>query len=880
MSSPYVCSRCSRRLFRPKGQFRTAGFVSLSRLVDREGVSKARIQEEEVVKIESTRSEAPRRKKRLSFAQQYQEQRKPFGVDRVLETLFSSSRAHENAGHVSRYSRAPKEEKSKEEELEYTANNRSISIDHRLLELHKQLQRGTSRLEYIWASCQQLLREKAWTHHKRRDTASVVFRDILLAICSKQQILVHDTIVTPVSVIELYRKHGVMKDWWSQAIWAHLGRLTLLKHDTSDTNSKKDPDPTHLIMQNLLEVWYNYAARYQISKSAIHLGGDNGRPITSNRQLIEGSSSKSALHQFLYLVPKHRHTTQAESMVAGAIVTLNCLEENAISCSPLLGDFFKKIRQAGDLDIATARNGLSEAGVASDIIGKEFERWGISISLPSHEGSLTEKTTSKPTMGLDWSPKSIASRFADIDGMARRLDAKLAVSLWESYLDYLESVQSDDKEANDRIFASFLGTFWAIHRSDLAVDVWNYMVKSGRTLNQFHWNAMLVGCVRGRDISSLQEIWANMCRSKITPDISCWTTYIHGLIILSKWQQGLEALDLFGKTWKETPVVENPNPPSVPQSPDSCTTMLAPVHGALSALRDIDKPELMSTVMAWAQSKNLQLVTLTFNILLKSLARTGTQAQIQSHLAQMADHKCAPDVRTFTIMLGALVTNKNSSFLTLPSEIQESTIISRLRDMENQGIPPNQHTYTTLIYGLLGDDDEEPPRNFTIKGTQNVPTARTILRYMQKRKMIPSVHLYTVLFNHYFESTPPEIPAIDSLWASILHSGHTKVLDSFFYSRMVIKYADIDEFEKALQFLRHMLDEGKSPSWRALYRVISALERAREWGLCSELVSDVEDTERGLLKHGTGSYLGKKEFYDVVDNLRMRGILAGGEEQV
>ncbi|KAK4693946.1 hypothetical protein P7C71_g3548, partial [Lecanoromycetidae sp. Uapishka_2] len=273
---------------------------------------------------------------------------------------------------------------------------------------------------------------------------------------------------------------------------------------------------------------------------------------------------------------------------------------------------------------------------------------------------------------------------------------------------------------------------------------------------------------------------------------------------------------------------------------------MEPVHAVLSALILTQRSEHNPTVIAWAESQGLQLTTYTFNILLRPLVRSGNQEHIASHLAQMQSHDCPPDVITFTIILNGLVSNPTSTFHSLSPPEQEHTILAMLSEMESHSIPSNTRTYSTLLNGLVGKTDPKK----AAQTIPNIPAARTILAHMAKRIIAPSPHIYTILITHYFSLTPPDLPAIDSLWASIRHGGQLSNLDPIFYDRLIEGYANIDEYEKALAFLRRMPEQGKTPGWFALSKLVQSLSRVGEWELCEQLVHDVEDVESGLFRHG------------------------------
>ena len=863
MKIPYVCLQCSRQIIRPNGQLRNTSFVSFGRVAQEKTDIHPKPQKTRVDDDDGKRSHT-RGKRRQSFAQQYREQRKPTGVDKVLETLFASSSAQQDVGHLSRYSRTPKElrsERQSERQSERLA--RESSIEHRLHELHNQLKRGTSKFEYIWASCRQLLSEGKWFTDEdsgaeaTQNISHDVFREILLAMCSKQRIVVHKDVVTPAVVIDIYMKHGAMGYWWHSVIWSHLKQLLELEYEVVKSSSGSESHSRiRMISQSLHEIWALFLKQFEFyngAGAALHYG--RPQEEMGPRRRARQSVSK----EFLELLREHHPTMHVETMIAAAIMSHDSINRNQFPCPPMVGSFFRALRHHGEADPQITKIALSDAGLRSGIIQKV----------------LGDKVTS--STGIDWGASSLDDRLEDIWMTRLKSDAKHTISLWESFLTYLRNDDRNDQDTSSRIFARFLFVFWALHRQDRAIEVWNYMINSGSTPGQIHWNAMLKGCVTARDAMSLQQIWANMTESAFRPDLGTWVTYVHGLIRLGKWQDGLQALQTLGRVWKDSPPTIIPNANTTRKSLYDVSPSMAPVKAAISALIDVQKPEVIPSVIAWAESLKLQFDTETFNILLKSAASTNTYTQVQAHLAQMARHNCAPDLVTFTAILDGVVSNEDSQFQTLSPERQESTITSMLDDMVKNGITPKVRTYATLIERLIGD--KNVPNQPKSVEDRKVSAARTILSHMQKQGMFPSPQIYTMLVNHYFACTPPDLAAINSLWNFICQGRQVDRLDQIFYDTIIQGYANIDETEKALQFLQRMPKEGKSPGWWVLYRLLAAFDRAGEWQLCKDLMNDVEDPQ-GLLKYGQGFLGGKHEFYRLVDELRAKGLDIGGEDQV
>ena len=814
------------------------------------------------------------RAKRKSFSQQYRESKLPSGVDKVLEELFRSKQAPTHIPQISRYSRTPKEHVIEPATLEK-------SVDYRLVELAQKLRGGMTTIKDAWASCVDLLREKTWIPRaagisgpRKYSQEDCAFKDILIAICSTGRLTTGAGIVTPARVISIYAKHGIARYWWHTVLWSQLSRILQLQY--SAEQDKHSGQELASSMKDLLEVWNLFLKREEAVPKHIALGAILQKNLTSGMRLPQASEYS----RFLTLLPKHPRGPQVADMAAAAVMTLSCMEAQKIDGSFYLKHFFTQVKGAGKLDRSTAARCLAYARAPATVIDKALESWGEnreeSLLRLSSNRTYSNVPIPKPTNDFGWSTDRFASRMADIDGCAKKLDPEAAIELWANFRRYVEANNAIDRETKEKFFARFLRTFWALKRLDHAVNVWNYMIKSGCTPNQLHWTAMLTGCVHSRDAKSLQDIWSKMLRSGAQPDNHTWTTYITGLFWGKNWQDGFSALETLGKTWKGLTRADGSGPQVGRTRKDSTSPPVAsmePVHGALKALIDTQRSEHNPRVIAWAESQGLHLTTYTFNILLQPLVRAGNQEHIAAHLAQMQAHNCPPDVVTFTTILDGLVSNPDSTFHSLSLAEQESAITTMLSEMESHSIAANAYTYSTLLNGLVGKLDPKKAENATI----NIPAARTILAHMAKRNIPASSHIYTILITHYFSLSPPDLPAIDSLWNSIRHTRAFLALDPVFYNHLIESYADIDEYEKALSFLRRMPEEGKTPGWNALLKLLLALGRAGEWELCGQLVMDAEDPER-LFRHGDGLLRGKTAFWDEVDRLRAMRLIDSGQD--
>ncbi|KAL8981443.1 MAG: hypothetical protein Q9177_005565 [Variospora cf. flavescens] len=478
---------------------------------------------------------------------------------------------------------------------------------------------------------------------------------------------------------------------------------------------------------------------------------------------------------------------------------------------------------------------------------------------------------------IDVQARRVTTIIKYIERAVHRYDVAQVGIQWQKFQQTLAQVELD-QQSEEAIYTHFLAAYCALSRQEQAVTVWNHMVDTNIMPNERHWNAMLKGCFKAQDVTSLQEVWSNMIASGMKPDTVLWTTYIHGLIMCGKWQRGLQLLDELGANWtaarkrQSTPkdiasAATEEQPLSTEYDPSKPS--LAPVQAALTGLTAIQHHELCPPILDWAKSHSLALTTEIFNILLRPAVRSGDPKQVARIFSLMNTNACAADEVTYMILLNGHISSTNSNFALLSSKEQQDSILRILDDMTANGISMDRRTYSSILQGLLRSqpNDNEAPSIYN--GNKN-NAAQAILQHMSRNNVTPDSYMYHILVIHYFSLSPPDLAAIDNLWARI--KVERPSLQSIFYEKMVEGYAKVGAVEKMLFFLRKIAREGKSPRWRCLVDVLNTLIAEGEWGLLGELVADVEDTREGLMRYADGNIPGmwKGEFWETVRRVRGR----------
>lgn len=402
----------------------------------------------------------------------------------------------------------------------------------------------------------------------------------------------------------------------------------------------------------------------------------------------------------------------------------------------------------------------------------------------------------------------------------------------------------------------FLSAFFALSRQEQAVHVWNNMLQANITPNGKHWNAMLKGCSKAHDVTSLQEVWNNMMSAGIEPDLALWTTYIHGLIMSGSWQRGLEALDDLGTKWKTAKTAQVQPHPSADYDPNKPS--LAPVQAAITALTVTQRHQLCLPLLDWAKAHSLTPTTHIFNILLRPAVRSGNTKKIAHIFSLMNANRCPADEATYTILLDGHMSNTNSSFSHLSSQEQQDSILRILDDMTVNKIAIDRHMYGTIIRGLLSSDN----------GASNFDAVEAILEHMAKNNVNLDSYMYHMLVSYHFSRDPPDVAAVEIIWARIRIERPS--LQSVFYEKMVEGYAKVKAVERMMFFLRRITWEGNSPRWRCLTEVLNTLVEMGEWSLAKGLVEDVKDTKKGLMRYADSNVpsKSKEEFWSIVEHVK------------
>jgi pentatricopeptide repeat protein len=420
------------------------------------------------------------------------------------------------------------------------------------------------------------------------------------------------------------------------------------------------------------------------------------------------------------------------------------------------------------------------------------------------------------------------------------------------------------------IYNAFLSGYMTVLNPERSVEVWNHMIANKVRPNMHSWVALLEGCANAKDLDGFNAMWQRMLRTGLEPSNYAWTTRVNGLMSLRQVDQAFVALDDMGKRWvgaenalvnsqKQTKGQKGPKKVAV----NTCTKpSIEVVNGAISAIVQIrplsmrheKKVELVQKLLTWSKNFQIRPDAITYNSLIKLYLTAGDKTTAFNILAQMEKAGLEGDAATHTMLISAAFDNQ--VFDNMSETQQTERILKILNDLEASGVKMNDYIYATAIDRLL-------------KKYANFHATRAVMEHMTSRKFVPSVHVYTSLITHYFQSDPPNIAGVDDVVLRLFSTARMPS-DRVLFDRLLEGYASFGEVGKMMSVLTRMSKQKNLPGWGAMAAVVRALAQNGDYDRARAIVRDVargEGVARGGIK---GDRAGEAYFTRVIRELGLQ----------
>jgi pentatricopeptide repeat protein len=402
----------------------------------------------------------------------------------------------------------------------------------------------------------------------------------------------------------------------------------------------------------------------------------------------------------------------------------------------------------------------------------------------------------------------------------------------------------------------FILTYMALRQPSRAIDVWNYMVKSGLVPNLATWDSMMTGCKTSRDAKALENVWAKMLALRVQPDVVCWTTRISGLIECNQFDKAMRALDEMGRLWLAAARSKHGNlKVEELQHVDDVEGAIKPttstINAAISGLLKKHKVDAAHRILAWAGKFAIRPDIITYNTLLRSVIRNGQTQEAMALLQQMQDDGLEADVATFTTILDETFRYFDEN---TPEE-QKEIIATIFSEMESAGVKANLHTYGKIIYHLL----EREPTDLT--------AVNAVVERMARQGLQPSPYISTMLVEYYFSRQPPDLDAVRVLIERSRMEPAS--VDNIFWDRVIEGYSRVGDTTSAVRILGKVNSGSSRISWTTLQKLLSSLVQNEEWDVARTLVRNAKIDSGGPLPEHVHGKKDQHRFWRLVAELEL-----------
>ncbi|KAK6539904.1 hypothetical protein TWF694_008739 [Orbilia ellipsospora] len=326
---------------------------------------------------------------------------------------------------------------------------------------------------------------------------------------------------------------------------------------------------------------------------------------------------------------------------------------------------------------------------------------------------------------------------------------------------YHQSKNEIDPSQRGRIYyVSFINAFLRCGHVRYGTLLWRDMIQAGITPTVKAWTAWLDGCAKARDLKLFMAGWNWMLEQGFTPDSICWTIRMQLLFFVN--DPDAAKLCLQHMVDNKIPVTTNT------------------VNIAVERLNALRMYQDAFDLIKWAHNFNIELDTVTFNLIVDSHAKLGDFNGVVMTLEEMATRGIRPDIITYGIILRGMYDRTG----TVPDIAIFKAILAEIK---SQGIQPNIQFYNTVIYALLDKWDD-------------VDGALQVLALMPNDAWRGSSVTASIFIGYY--GRKKDIPAIEALWENM--RLNTIAPDDVVYNETVSAYALAQETEKMLEYFETM----------------------------------------------------------------------------
>ncbi|KAI1637210.1 hypothetical protein F4809DRAFT_336939 [Biscogniauxia mediterranea] len=630
-----------------------------------------------------------------------------------------------------------------------------------------------------------------------KDFRSVVLGLMEKIIAEKRADMFTDSLPSVVDIFRVYADIGDLKPLQ----WATLvGDLVRAILDPGVGNRKGQQTKREAMLMDLVESWKILSVP---QVSVLHSHGNDIKdgwwiPNLEKASLQSFAQSGNFTAAFDSLFPRYSANQLGAPVAVLAIATYTILTDSQRTPADVRQSALRFLTSVADI--------ITFVPIPDDTFRREIEgtfpdleeyimgQWPIvrsqlktRLQAAHLSGTSTQAAKSLPRTYRAPGTADYADIWRGLSEAFKKRNSNQVNRLWEAFVGpgtTLTKEKATELCGHPNLFDSFVHARMALNQPDEAIKVLDLMNMIKLTPTIRTWSRMLDGCGMAGNAVGIKNVWTKLASSGMKLDTVLWTNRVEGLIESGDIRAGIQALEEMTRLWKTDPKT---------RSSAAIQPTIEPVNAALAGLIRRNHLDVAVKLLLWARKQNIEPDVITFNTMLRAFIRNGRDGDVRDLFNTMQELGVKADATTFTIVLDAAFSKYNP----VDPKVQAKIVSEALSEMEAVGLPINMATYGKMVYLLFHSN--------------SLQAAKALIEHIWATENKLSPHIYTMLVEHYFSRSPPDVNAVDRLLERLLERHESFVdedLDRAFCDRLVQGYAAAGRPDVALKMYYRLTERG------------------------------------------------------------------------
>ncbi|OJT10080.1 Pentatricopeptide repeat-containing protein, mitochondrial [Trametes pubescens] len=364
----------------------------------------------------------------------------------------------------------------------------------------------------------------------------------------------------------------------------------------------------------------------------------------------------------------------------------------------------------------------------------------------------------------------------------------------------------------DFFWASFLSSFLACHRADLAEKLWDDLLKLKVKPTIAVWNALLDGYGHMRSLDATLKTWEVMCAQGVKPDALSHRALISAFFTAGKPDEALGRFRAFERSYLTD---------GTPADPSGVMAVYnTTLHGLLFHLNEQDAKAIKMKMEQNGPSPDI----ITYNTFIRYYGRKGELKAMAEVLKELERAGVKADVYTFSTLLSSLL------------KVRPDADQIVLNFMKKHDVLPDTTALTAIIDHQLRECSP-----------QNLKVAMDLMAKMERGDFgdaVPNVITYTSVLTAMNRGNWLPRSVVEDYTKQILDTMQNRDLKPNRQTYNVLIKAALSGFEpegleSAMKYYRDMLRlrvHMNSDTW---YLLLKGLMDRKRWDVAGEVVKDM-----------------------------------------